>query len=289
MGSTRNRAAAAAILALLAVTSAVQTVLGQDVASPLVFPSPSDSDYAILLPFRSAKGFCTNGSKGTLRVPGQGIKEVSMSVQVTADTAMAARDQASTLANSVLGNLSAMRQPRINGIGSDNAQTTSISISPQYNSSDSSNNIIGYMYTYGLDVTVKNLTSDLLSEVLDTAVAAGGNQLQIQQVSFSLSDAATAQVMVAARKLSVASAKAAADIYASELKVRLGGISSVVSNSASSAPQSSNSQKSSSSNALLVAGLGPAAAATPSTPISIGQQTVTDSITVEYFICSPSA
>lgn len=182
---------------------------------------------------------------------------------------------------------------QINGIGSENAQTTSISISPQYNSSDSSNDITGYMYTYGLEVTVKNLTSDLLSKVLDTAVAAGGNQLQIQQVSvssplayvhspasftlivcrtdlpcvqaschtnesvshvthhpagmtfhvnylsmmdiwsilgmprasqglcctcamqFSLSDATTAQVMVAARKLSVASAKAAADIYAS--------------------------------------------------------------------------
>lgn len=74
---------------------------------------------------------------------------------------------------------------QINGIGSENAQTTSISISPQYNNSDSSNDIIGYMYTYGLDVTVKNLTSNLLSKVLDTAVAAGGNQLQIQQVLVS--------------------------------------------------------------------------------------------------------
>ena len=34
-------------------------------------------------------------------------------------------------------------------------------------------------------------------------------------VQFSLSDAATAEVMVAARRLSVASAKAAAEIYAS--------------------------------------------------------------------------
>ncbi|CAL8462067.1 g1598 [Coccomyxa elongata] len=276
------------MLALLAVTSGVQTVFGQDVASSPISPSPSDSGNAILLESRSSKGFCTNGSKGTLRVPGQGIKEaksdqaqVSMNVQVTAETAMAARDQASTLANSVIGNLSA-----INGIGSENAQTTSVSISPQYNNSDSSNDIIGYMYTYGLDVTVKNLTSNLLSKVLDTAVAAGGNQLQIQQVSFSLSDAATAQAMVATRKLSVASAKAAADIYASELKVTLGGISSVVSTSASSAPQSSTSQKTSNSNALFG---GPSAAAAPSTPISIGQQTVTDSITVEYFICSPSA
>lgn len=32
-----------------------------------------------------------------------------MGVQVTADTAMAARDQASTLANSVIGNLIAVR------------------------------------------------------------------------------------------------------------------------------------------------------------------------------------
>ena len=75
MGCPCNHAAAAALLALLAVTSGVQIVFGQDVALFPGSPSPSDSGNAILLESRSSKGFCTNGSKGTLRVPGQGIKE----------------------------------------------------------------------------------------------------------------------------------------------------------------------------------------------------------------------
>ncbi|KAK9906560.1 hypothetical protein WJX75_004165 [Coccomyxa subellipsoidea] len=233
-------------------------------------------------------GFCPNGTKGTLRVAGQGIKEtksdqakVSMTVEVTSASAIAARDKASTLASSILGNLSA-----INGIGSDNAQTSSVSVNPKYGSGDSSNTIVGYTYSNQINVNVKNLTSDLLSEVLDTAVASGGNQLQIQRVSFSLSDATTAEVMVAARKLSVASAKAAAEIYASELGVTVGGISSVVSSSASMAPQSSNND-----NSLRTLAYSSASSdsLSSSTPISIGQQTVTDSIVVEYFICTPSS
>jgi uncharacterized protein YggE len=72
---------------------------------------------------------------------------------------------------------------QINGIGSDNAQTSSVSVNPKYGSGDSSNTIVGYTYSNQINVNVKNLTSDLLSEVLDTAVASGGNQLQIQRVS----------------------------------------------------------------------------------------------------------
>lgn len=76
--------------------------------------------------------------------------------------------------------------PQINGIGSENAQTSSVSVNPKYDTrSSNTNTIVGYTYSHQLTVNVKNLTSDLLSEVLDTAVASGGNQLQIQQVSVS--------------------------------------------------------------------------------------------------------
>ncbi len=75
---------------------------------------------------------------------------------------------------------------QINGIGSENAQTSSVSVNPKYDTrSSNTNTIVGYTYSHQLTVNVKNLTSDLLSEVLDTAVASGGNQLQIQQVSVS--------------------------------------------------------------------------------------------------------
>lgn len=40
-----------------------------------------------------------------------------------------------------------------------------------------------YQYTLDLAVTVPNVTGDLLGKVLDGAVAAGGNLLQIQDVN----------------------------------------------------------------------------------------------------------
>jgi uncharacterized protein YggE len=75
---------------------------------------------------------------------------------------------------------------QINGIGSENTQTTSVNIYP--NTQD--NTIIGYRYSYDLTVTVKNLTSSLLSEVLDTATAVGGNALQINDVSVGVAQIA---------------------------------------------------------------------------------------------------
>ena len=75
--------------------------------------------------------------------------------------------------------------PQINGIGSQNAQTSSVSVNPKYGTG-SSNTIVGYTYSNQINVDVKNLTSALLSEVLDTAVASGGNQLQIQRVTVSI-------------------------------------------------------------------------------------------------------
>lgn len=68
---------------------------------------------------------------------------------------------------------------QINGIGSQNTQTSSVYIYPK----TQDNTITGYTYTYQLTVTVKNLTSSLLSQVLDTATAAGGNDLRINSVS----------------------------------------------------------------------------------------------------------
>lgn len=59
-----------------------------------------------------------------------------------------------------------------------------MSINPKYASSG--NSITGYTYTYQINVDVKNLTSDLLSEVLDTAVSTGGDQLRIQNVVVSM-------------------------------------------------------------------------------------------------------
>lgn len=76
---------------------------------------------------------------------------------------------------------------QINGIGSQNAQTSSVSVNPKYGTgSGQTNTVVGYTFSNQISVNVKNLTSDLLSAVLDTAVSSGGNQLQIKSVTVSV-------------------------------------------------------------------------------------------------------
>ena len=71
MVSDRSQMFAAAAVALLAVTSTMCSVVGQDVACSPTPPALSDGQSIS----RYSKGFCPNGTKGTLRVAGQGIKE----------------------------------------------------------------------------------------------------------------------------------------------------------------------------------------------------------------------
>ena len=105
---------------------------------------------------------------------------------------------------------------QINGVSPDNVTTASISVSPNtmYNSTDGTSTTVGYTFTQYLTVSLSNLTGDLLSEVLDTAVRTGGNNLTVSSVSFSLSPGLSYNKTREARQQAAADAKATAAQYA---------------------------------------------------------------------------
>ena len=105
---------------------------------------------------------------------------------------------------------------QINGVSPDNVTTASISITPDtlYNSTDGTSTTVGYTFTQDLTVSLSNLTGDLLSEVLDTAVKSGGNNLTVSSVDFSLSPGLSYNKTIEARQQAVADAKATAAQYA---------------------------------------------------------------------------
>ena len=102
------------------------------------------------------------------------------------------------------------------GIFPDNVTTTSVSVYPQtdYNSENGTSTTIGYTYTNSLSGAIGSLTGDLLSQVLDTAVQNGGNNLTIDGVTFSLSPALSYNKTVEARGQAATDAKTTAQQYA---------------------------------------------------------------------------
>ena len=104
---------------------------------------------------------------------------------------------------------------QIPGIYPDNVTTTSVSVSPVTSRADQDGvtTIIGYTFTNSISVKISNVSNDLLSQVLDTAVSRGGNNLTISRVDFSLSDRLSYNITVAARRQAAADARASAQTY----------------------------------------------------------------------------
>ena len=93
--------------------------------------------------------------------------------------------------------------------------TTSVSVQPKttYNSNTGTSTTVGYTYTNRLSVAIGSLTGDLLSNVLDTAVRNGGNNLTISSVSFNLSPGLSYNKTVEARSQAVRDAQTTAQQY----------------------------------------------------------------------------
>ena len=77
-----------------------------------------------------------------------------------------------------------------------------------------------------------NLTSDVLSEAVDAAVQAGGNNLRISGIQTSLSDDMQAQAISKARTLAVQDALATAQVLGKASGVKVGPIRTITDQSA---------------------------------------------------------
>ncbi|MFQ5879950.1 MAG: SIMPL domain-containing protein [Dehalococcoidia bacterium] len=157
------------------------------------------------------QGISVSGEGRVSGVPDVAILTLGVSTQ--AATVQAANAQAQEAMNKLLDAL------RANGIADKDIQTRQFSISPQYDyRPDRQPQIIGYQVTNMVRVKVRSI--DDTGKVIDDAVAAAGDPLQVQGISLTIDD--TTALRVQARAEAMADAVAKAEQLASLAGVGLG-------------------------------------------------------------------
>jgi uncharacterized protein len=229
----------------------------------------------------------SNSSNSTLFVIGNAQTIVkpdkvtlSLSVETTNTTANAALNANSEAMNKALNAL------KVAGVRENETSTSFFNISPNYNMTDQregqyfpppteSRNIISYTVTNSITVDSYNLLN--VSQWIDTAVQAGVND--ISSIYFSLSDEKSEAIKSDLLKQAVTNAKSKADIAASALGLNIIGVKSINIESINGFPPSPPEP-------LMAQESAGAAAATgqPPTPIIAGEQEVTSSVDVVFFI-----
>lgn len=200
--------------------------------------------------------------------------QVILQVQTTKPTADEARIAAATATNATLAALQA-----INGISPTDITTTSISLQPNYvwDQGTQANKLTGYVFTQTLQVTVNNMTAELLGSVVDTAVKTGGNDLQVSSVDTSLSPSQELAVANEARKQAVANALSTASVLAQAAGVTMGPITSIADQTSATTPVPLPMQTGAAEKPV---------GANVSTPVSVGTQEVQASVGLVLALCS---
>ncbi len=239
-------AIAAAAAALLVATSA-----------PSLSPRPS-------LAVDATKPDHTISVSGTGRVilaPDTADLRLGVSVQRT--TVKAARADAAKAMQAVIVALKKL------GIADADIQTSSITLNPQYDYTNSGNppRLVGYQFSNSLAVTVRKL--DVLGDAIDDSLAAGATTLD--SVQFRVDDETKAEAQ--ARTAAMADAKAKATALASAAGVSIEGVSSI-SETVAPAPYP----------VYYGAAAGAAVDKAVATPVQAGTNEVTVSVAVVYLI-----
>ena len=189
------------------------------------------------------------------------IAQLSLGVSVLRDTVAAARDQAAQSLTAMTNSLKA------NGVADKDIQTQQLNISPEYDYTNGRQLLKGFRVTNVLSAKVRNI--DTTSKVVDDAVVAGGNDTQIQGISFTIDNPADLQKQ--AREKAVADAKDRAETLASAAGAQLGSVMAI--------SEGGGVQPVVYSGAMYDAAK---AAAAPATPIQPGELDVTINVTVTW-------
>lgn len=192
------------------------------------------------------------------------IARLTLGVEATAATVAAARSSAADAMTKLQEALKGK------GVAEKDIRTLSVNITPQYTQSPDRTvppSIRGYLVSNIVQVTVRNL--DTTSDVLDSAVAAGGNAVRVNGITFAVDQ--PEQFLTQARDEAVKNARARAEVLAKAAGVTLGAARSITETTnggpiplperASAAPS----------------GLGGA-----STPVNPGEQTLQLTVSVVY-------
>jgi uncharacterized protein YggE len=137
---------------------------------------------------------------------------LGVGVSTKEDTVAAANSAVQAAMDRLLSSLEA------DGIVEKDIQTSQFSISPEYDYQFSEPRLTGYRVTHMLQVKVRNI--DRAGEVIDDAVEAAGDLVQVGSITLTIDD--TSALAKRARELAMADAKAKAEELAQLADVELG-------------------------------------------------------------------
>lgn len=208
----------------------------------------------------------------TIHVTGSGsvsgepdIATLNVGVSVEKATVAEAREEAASAMTALIDSLKA------NDIDEKDINTENFSIYPQYDYSEGKRELRGYRVNNTVRAEVREL--DTLSDVIDDAAEAGGDNIVVNSVQFMIDD--TTEYRTQARSLAVKDAAAKAQTLADASGVTLGKPVTITENTYFESPP-------------IAFAVAEAAfdedSARSSTPIVPGELTVTVNITVVYEI-----
>ena len=230
----------------IAVTSLALALVGGLASMPAASAATSPSRYVTIT------------ADGSVKVVPDAVR-MNATVTVIAGSSKEAQGQVSTTSAAVRAALVAAK------IDKKDIATQSITVYPEYNyTQESGSKLIGYRSSQSFAIVIRNAAN--AGDIVDSVIAAGGDNLQINGVTPFVLDSTMAAE--SARAVAVKNAKAKAASDAKLLGVKLGKVTYIVENYA---PASYPVQSM----------LGKAEDAM-STVVDLGQQDVTVSVTVRW-------
>ena len=206
----------------------------------------------------SPSRYVTITADGSVKVVPDAVR-MNATVTVIAGTSKEAQGQVSTTSAAVRAALTAAK------IDKKDIATQSITVYPEYNyTQESGAKLIGYRSSQSFAIIIRNAANS--GDIVDSVIAVGGDNLQINGVSPFVLDSTKAAE--SARAVAVKNAKSKAASYAKLLGVKLGKVTFIVENYAPA------------SYPVQIA-LGKAED-DMSTVVDLGQQDVTVSVTVRW-------
>jgi uncharacterized protein YggE len=211
----------ATIIAPVAALALIVSACGGDDDADAAGSGPDGAEAAVTLPGGSLSSafLASDGQASGISVSATGVVSadpdtavLSLGVSALRDTVRDARDDAADAMNDLLGSV------RGNGVDDDDIRTTSFNISPEYDYSRDERRIVGYRVTNQVSVTVRDI--DRVADVIDEAVDAVGDVIQINGISFTAEDSDA--LLSDAREAAMVGAQAKAQELADLAGVTLG-------------------------------------------------------------------
>ena len=220
----------------------------------------NDRSTQVTLGGSDQSGLSVNGTGSVAVTPD--VAQIELGVEVTARTVAQARSSAAEAMDEIMASLEA------NGVDEKDVRTRYFNIYPQYNYRDeTAPEITGFAVNNQVTVIVREI--DTASDVLDDAIAAGGDAVRVNGINFTVDE--PEQYLNEAREKAVANAREHAETLASAAGVSVGGVRSISESGGGYYPPEPRFALDS-------------AAAGGSTPISPGEQELTVSVFVVFDI-----